>query len=117
DEQSLLGSLGSAGARYLEATLSEHEHLGISPWSSTLLATGAVGDVCLRFFDADGRPTITELDERVLGIGRQTLLAVPRRIGIAGGERKHAAIRGALLGGWINILITDKQTALALLKD
>ena len=32
-------------------------------------------------------------------------------VGIAGGKRKTAAIRGALAGGWINTLITDRSTA------
>ena len=30
---------------------------------------------------------------------------------MAGGARKYAAIRGALLGGWVNVLITDHVTA------
>jgi DNA-binding transcriptional regulator LsrR (DeoR family) len=76
-----------------------------------LKAAGAVGDVCLRFFDERGQHVTTELDERVLGIGPATLRRVPRRIGVAGGGRKHTAIRAALLGGWVNVLITDLQTA------
>ena len=82
-----------------------------------LRAAGAVGDVCLRFFDDQGRGVATELDDRILGIGREALLRVPRRIGVAGGARKYDAIRGAVLGGWINILITDKTTGLKLLDE
>ena len=37
--------------------------------------------------------------------------AVKRSVGIAGGERKLAAIRGAARGGLINVLITDSLTA------
>ena len=40
-----------------------------------------------------------------------------RSVGIAGGERKYDAIRGALAGGWINVLITDARTAERLLGD
>jgi DNA-binding transcriptional regulator LsrR (DeoR family) len=40
---------------------------------------------------------------------------VARSVGIAGGQRKHEAIRGALAGGWINVLITDLGTAEALI--
>jgi DNA-binding transcriptional regulator LsrR (DeoR family) len=36
---------------------------------------------------------------------------------VAGGARKFAAIRGAVRGGWINILITDRATAVRLLLD
>lgn len=72
---------------------------------------GAVGEVCLRFFDANGKPVATELDSRVVGIGVDDLRAVPRKIGIAGGNRKYGAIRAAALGNWIDILITDATLA------
>lgn len=78
---------------------------------------GAVGDVCLRFFDAEGRPVEGGLDERIIGISPDTFRAIPRRIAVAGGDRKVAAIRGALRGGWITILVTDAATAHALLAD
>jgi DNA-binding transcriptional regulator LsrR (DeoR family) len=77
---------------------------------------GAVGDVCLNFFDAEGGHVETELVERTLGIDEATLKAIPRRIGVAGGARKHAAIRGALIGGWCDVLITDSGTAVELLR-
>lgn len=72
---------------------------------------GAVGDVCLRFFNAAGAPVITSLNERVIGMKLEQLHRVKRAVGIAGGARKFEAIRGALLGGWINVLITDRCTA------
>ena len=72
---------------------------------------GAVGDVCLRFFDANGEAVESSLDERVIGMTLQQLKNVRRTVGIAGGARKFNAIRGAILGGWINVLITDQQTA------
>lgn len=80
-------------------------------------AVGAVGDVCLRFFDADGHPVATRFDERVVGIDPDTLRAIPRRVAIAGGTRKATAIRAALRGGWVNAVITDLATARLLLKD
>ena len=40
-----------------------------------------------------------------------------RVVGIAGGRRKIAAIRGALAGKWINVLITDRMSAEHLLVD
>jgi DNA-binding transcriptional regulator LsrR (DeoR family) len=77
---------------------------------------GAVGDLCLRFFDIRGAPVRTALDERVISMTHQQLQHVSRCIGVAGGRRKHAAIRGALEGRWINVLITDLTTAEELLK-
>jgi DNA-binding transcriptional regulator LsrR (DeoR family) len=82
-----------------------------------LLARGAVGDVCQRYFDAAGVLVHSELDDRVVGIGADTLRRVPHRVGMAGGKSKHAAIHAALLGGWVNVLLTDTGTAEALLAD
>ncbi|MDO8836802.1 MAG: sugar-binding transcriptional regulator [Vicinamibacterales bacterium] len=80
-----------------------------------LRARGAVGDVCLRFFDAAGRP-VPVLDERVISIELPQLRRVDRVVGVAGGSRKTAAIRGALRGGLVNVLITDHHTAERLIQ-
>jgi DNA-binding transcriptional regulator LsrR (DeoR family) len=71
---------------------------------------GAVGDVCHRYFDADGQP-VAKFDQRVVGIGASELRAVDRRVAVAGGERKFSCVRAALRGGWINVLITDLAMA------
>jgi DNA-binding transcriptional regulator LsrR (DeoR family) len=80
-----------------------------------LRQAGAVGDICLRFFDHGGTSVITPLNDRVIGMALEQLRQVKRAVGIAGGQRKLAAIRGALRGGWINVLITDRATAEQLL--
>jgi DNA-binding transcriptional regulator LsrR (DeoR family) len=72
---------------------------------------GAVGDICLRFFDADGNHIRSTLDDRVLGIPVRQLRQVPRRIAIAGGTRKWGAIAACVKSGWVNVLITDVATA------
>ena len=77
--------------------------------------SGAVGDICLRFFDAAGVPVTTPLDERVIGITFEELRRVRRCVGIAGGPRKLAAIESALQGRLVNVLITDRFTAEALI--
>jgi DNA-binding transcriptional regulator LsrR (DeoR family) len=82
-----------------------------------LRARGAVGDVCLRFFDAEGAPVVTELDGRVIGMELPQLRRVARSVGVAGSRRKFAAILGALRGRWINVLITDRRTAERLVKE
>ena len=75
-----------------------------------------MGDICLRFFDADGAPVVTPLNERVIAIELADLRRVDRVVGIAGGRRKFGAIRGALRGRLINVLITDRSTAERLVK-
>ncbi len=67
---------------------------------------GAVGDICLHFFDAYGRPVSTALDSRVVGMSLEQLARVPRTVAVAGGRRKCAAIRAALQGGHVNVLVT-----------
>jgi len=78
---------------------------------------GAVGDVCLRFFDPQGAVIRTPLARRVIGMTLEQLKRVKRTIGIAGGRRKYEAILGALRGGWINVLVTDRGTAERLMAE
>jgi DNA-binding transcriptional regulator LsrR (DeoR family) len=82
-----------------------------------LRSAGAVGDVCLRFFDADGAALKTSLDQRVVSITATDLMQVPRRVGVAGGAGKYRAIRAALRGGWVNVIITDLDTARRLAEE
>jgi DNA-binding transcriptional regulator LsrR (DeoR family) len=82
-----------------------------------LHAIGAVGDICLRFFDAEGHPVSTPLHNRVIGIELEALKSAKRVVGVAGGPRKEDPIRAALRAKWINVLITDKKTAENLLKE
>ena len=78
---------------------------------------GAVGDICLRFFDAHGVRIESDVDRRVIGVTLEQLKQADRSVGIAGGGRKYAAIHGALTGGLINVLITDSTTAERLLGE
>lgn len=84
---------------------------------AALSKAGAVGDICLRFFDAEGEPVEHPLGDRVIGIGLHQLRGCRRSVGIAGGTRKLAAIRGALRGRWINVLITDNLVAEGLVAE
>ena len=72
---------------------------------------GAVGDICLRFYDAKGQAIRSALDERVIGMRLEDLGKVGRSVAICGGKRKFSAILGAVRGKWINTLITDQYTA------
>jgi len=78
---------------------------------------GAVGDICLRFFDAMGTPITTPLNDRVIAIELADLKRVDRVVGIAGGRRKTEAILGALRGRLINVVITDRATAERLVRE
>ncbi len=78
---------------------------------------GAVGDICFRFFDADGRPVKSPLMKRIMGIDLVKLRGCKRVVGVAGGEQKVEAILAALRGGLIDVLLTDQRAAEALRKS
>lgn len=78
---------------------------------------GAVGDICLHFFDSNGEPIQSELENRIIGINADLLRKIDRKIGVAGGERKYAAVRAALRGRWVDVLITDSVTARCLVAE
>lgn len=77
---------------------------------------GAVGEICLRYFDKDGHAMNPAIEDRVIAIDTKSMRAAPRRIGVAGGVTKLNAIRAAIAGGWINVLITDSDVARLLLE-
>ena len=82
-----------------------------------LSQNGAVGDICLRFFNAKGELVKGPLDNRVVSMNLEQLRNVNQAIAVAGAERKYQAILGALRGNWINILITDRRTAERLVQE
>lgn len=82
-----------------------------------LKAAGAVGDVCFRFFDAEGRAVRSAFDDRVIGLDLDQLRQIPRRIAVCGGAEKADAIRSALRGNVVNVLVTDLGVAESLTVD
>lgn len=82
-----------------------------------LTRQGAVGDICFRFFDAQGEFIKSPLMQRVISIDAASLKRVRRVVGVAGGKRKVRAIRAALTGRWIDVLITDLRSAESLLSE
>lgn len=78
------------------------------------LPKGAVGEICARFYDIKGKPVSSVFDERVIAIEFEDLMNIPLRIGIAGLPSKLPAILGAIRGGYVNVLLTDSTTAMAI---
>lgn len=78
-------------------------------------AAGAVGQLHQRFIDAQGQPVKTALDDLVVGITLTQLRKARRKIAVAGGTAKHKALAAALAGKWIDVLVTDVNTANTLL--
>jgi DNA-binding transcriptional regulator LsrR (DeoR family) len=80
-----------------------------------LVEAGAVGDLVVHPFDADGLFVAPELADRAVAISVDELRAVPRVVAVAAGMGKAAAIHGALATGIIDLLVTDAATAHAIL--
>lgn len=80
-----------------------------------LRGKGAVGDILARYFDKDGRPVKSDLEDRIVGLSLEDVRQVPTVIAVAGGPSKVAPILGALRGRYVDVLITDETTAQQLL--
>jgi DNA-binding transcriptional regulator LsrR (DeoR family) len=76
---------------------------------------GVVGDICSRFYDVNGNVVDTVLKDRTIAIDIEKLRDVKYSIGIASSPEKVSAIYGALKGNFINVLISDEETAKLLL--
>lgn len=83
---------------------------------SVLKGKNAVGEICTHYFDGKGKIIENGINDRVFAIDYKSYGKIPLRIGVAGGEEKISAIRGATKGKLINVLITDYDTAKALLQ-
>jgi DNA-binding transcriptional regulator LsrR (DeoR family) len=78
--------------------------------------SGAVGDICARFYDIQGRPITGVGWKEQLGIGLEQLRRLDHVVGIAGSPVKADAILGALRGEYIDVLVTDEPTARTVLE-
>ena len=94
---------------YLAGYVSRHE-------LEELRQAGAVGDVCGLQFDIKGQSACDDFCERLVSICRPDLLAIPVRLGVAGGEGKADAVLGALRGGYVNVLVIDSLAAIKVLE-
>lgn len=81
----------------------------------TLLAAGAVGDICAHWIDAEGRLVDHPLNSRVMALPPEKLKQIPCVMIASGGRTKSIALRGVMRGGMCNVVITDEQTAKSVL--
>jgi DNA-binding transcriptional regulator LsrR (DeoR family) len=87
---------------------------------------GVVGEINYQPFDVDGRivdrPELRALVQRVLAVDGPHLQSLSRRddrwvVAVAGGQEKLDAVRGALEGRFMNVLVTDQDVAAALVES
>jgi deoxyribonucleoside regulator len=113
-----IGMIGEATAGFCSLA----EFYGVSV--RRLRALGVVGEINYHPFDQDGRlidrKELRPLTRRVLAVPPSRLCELSAQYGklvvaVAGGRDKREAIRGAMRGRFANVLVTDEDTAEALL--
>lgn len=78
--------------------------------------SSAIGDIALRFFDANGIESQTKMKDLVIGVTPEQMMQIESVVGIAGGKKKTRVIHGAVTGNNINVLISDSMTARRVLE-
>jgi deoxyribonucleoside regulator len=113
-----IGMIGEATAGFCSLA----EFYGVSV--RRLRALGVVGEINYHPFDQDGRlidrKELRPLTRRVLAVPPSRLCELSAQYGklvvaVAGGRDKREAILGAMRGRFANVLVTDEDTAEALL--
>jgi DNA-binding transcriptional regulator LsrR (DeoR family) len=80
-----------------------------------LEAKGAVGDILMRYYDTVGNYIPMSFEDQTVSLEWESIKRLPMVVAIAFGHGKIDAIRGALAGGIIKALVTDRPTAETLL--
>jgi DNA-binding transcriptional regulator LsrR (DeoR family) len=76
----------------------------------------AIGDICAHYYNIKGEFVQDAFSERIIGIPVKDLKRSKTVIGIAADPQKNYSVLGALRTGIIDILVTDEQTAKAIIK-
>lgn len=82
-----------------------------------LMSVGAVANICGTFIGADGMPVCFSGENRMIGISTEAFHRIEHVVAVAYGEKKINAIMAALKGKWMHTLVTDLDTAKAIIKN
>ena len=83
---------------------------------SDMIARGAVGEILFNYFDAEGRVIKHPINQCIMSVPLATLALAKRRIVASGGDKKAAALLGALRLLKPTVLITDEYAARRVLE-
>lgn len=78
---------------------------------------GGQAEFMSHVIDKYGQLVSQDYDSQIMSLSLDDLVKIPIRAGVAYGKQKHEAIRAVLAGKYINVLITDAQTARYLLGE
>jgi DNA-binding transcriptional regulator LsrR (DeoR family) len=117
-QMALLANIAVVGIGPMSANATFTQFGYLSPQELEILQKqGGVGDLLGQFYDKDGARLNVDFHNRLIAVSLENLRNMQHVIGIAGGEHKIEAIKGALRGGYLHSLITDEKTALKLVQD
>lgn len=104
-----IASLGKSVSPFRENMLGEKE-------LQYLYDKKAVGNFLFRYFDMEGNIIDADFYDRLMCPELEDLKQIPMKICVAGTKEKIHAIYGGIQAGLVDVLITDGDTARALLK-
>jgi deoxyribonucleoside regulator len=102
------GTMAPTSTAFQFGMLSEDDRLA-------LIARGAVGDLLYNFYNIHGKLVDHPVNERIMSVPLAQLRDVPLRVLSSGGAEKIDALLGAIKLIDCNVLITNEETAKALL--
>lgn len=105
-----IGGINNEATVLKSAMLSQNDFL-------LLRMQGAVGDILCHFIDKEGNLIDNEIESRLISTPLTTIKDLENVIGIAAGEHKVSAISAALKGKYLDVLITDENTALKIINQ
>ncbi|WP_245443592.1 sugar-binding transcriptional regulator [Labrys okinawensis] len=85
--------------------------------TAALKAKGAVGDILSRYIDAYGNIVDADIDARTIGLDLRYCRERKFSIGVAAGKSKQPVTLACLRAGYVNVLVTDEETARFLLDE
>lgn len=103
-----IGSMDGSATIFQSGLLNSNDLLYLS-------MQGAKGDVLSHFVDENGALIHSPIEDRLIATSMEVLSQLRNVIGVAAGPVKAEAIRAVLKGGILDTLITDADTAEAIL--
>jgi DNA-binding transcriptional regulator LsrR (DeoR family) len=77
---------------------------------------GAVGDICGRYFDDDGKLIESDFNKRMIAISLDQIRKIKRVVAVASGVEKSRAVMSAMKTKLLSVLFVDELLAESLLK-
>jgi DNA-binding transcriptional regulator LsrR (DeoR family) len=76
-----------------------------------------VGDVAARYYGTAGQPIRGAVEDHILAVTLDDLVAIPHVVGVAHGRAKAPGVLGALRGHLVDSLVCDESLARHLLSE